>query len=118
MDDPTLSEVYRAVLRVEQIQMDVFERVQQLEMTTAHLDERVQVIERTHAHCPLLRPAGSLTRETDDPTLASVTGSSMRPATDLKQIAAGVALLGTAVWAAMELLWRVGEWLHAVGWRK
>src|SRR5574341_559556 len=114
MDNPTLAEVYRAVLRVEQLQLKTNGRVQDLEIADARIEERLVVIERTHAECPLLRPEGTRSRA-GEPKQEVSARQPLASLASPKQIALGVAAIGAAVWAAMDLLWRLGDWLHKAG---
>ena len=110
MDDPTLAEVYRAVLRIEHQTQDVFVRVGMVEKDVVRLIDSVRVLDEAHQMCPILRPG----------VLKSVgaTIDAASPWPSVKHIAIGIAALGGIILGLIEAVMQVGVWLHGIGWRK
>jgi len=119
MDAPTLAEIYRAVLRVEQQTILTNGRVNALEVTGAAIETRLDVLEHAHETCPVLRPATAHTRRTDLKTHDRSDDLPIEPIGFwAKRIGVGLATLGGVIWITVEMLWRLGDWLHAAGVRK
>jgi hypothetical protein len=107
MDDPTLGEIYRAVLRVEEQTIRTSGRLSVVEQQNARTDERVQVLERAHENCPIIRP-----RLASEPVAAAPL---IPEGMDLKRFAVMIAVVGGAVWVGMDMLFKIGDWLRKAG---
>lgn len=119
-EPPTLAEIYRTLLRIEQLALPRIEaqtsatngRLLVVEREAVRVDQRLLQLERAHESCQLVRPEGTRSRAADAPA------DRREEPLDARRIAIGIAMIGSATWAAIELIMRLGDWLQSVGIRK